>query len=219
MVVELKKVKAHTIYRTADGEKVPGVTTVLQVLNKPALVKWANNLGLQGIDCNKFRDKMADIGTLAHLVVLDYFKGEQSDYSEYSKDDIDKAENCLISFYSWVKENNVEPLAVETQIISELYRYGGTIDLYCLLNGIPTLVDFKTGKAIYEEMFIQVAAYRQLLEEASRPLKQARILRIGREENEGFEDHKISGLEDYWEIFYHTLRIYNLKNKLKKAGE
>ena len=35
--------QAHTVYKTADGIRVPGVTTVLGVLNKPALIKWAND--------------------------------------------------------------------------------------------------------------------------------------------------------------------------------
>ncbi|GAI86127.1 unnamed protein product, partial [marine sediment metagenome] len=37
------------------------------VLNKPALVPWANNLGLQGINVKDYVDDKADIGTLAHL--------------------------------------------------------------------------------------------------------------------------------------------------------
>ena len=32
------KTKAHTVYKTADNKRVPGVTTILGVLNKPALV-------------------------------------------------------------------------------------------------------------------------------------------------------------------------------------
>ena len=40
-----KRSRAHITYKLADGTAVPGVTTVLSVLNKPALVKWANNLG------------------------------------------------------------------------------------------------------------------------------------------------------------------------------
>ncbi len=217
MEITATKTKAHTIYKLADGTKVPGVTTVLSVLNKPALVKWANNLGLQGIDSNKFRDKMADIGTLAHLMILNYFKDIEGDYSEYSKDDIDKAENCLISFYSWVKENKVEPIDIEIPLISKRFGYGGTIDLYCKLNGIATLVDFKTSKAIYEEMFIQVAAYWQILVESKRHITQARILRIGRDESEGFEDHNITDIDLYWQIFYHALNIYQIKNKIKRG--
>lgn len=110
------KTKAHQIYKLADGTRVPGVTTILQILNKPALVKWANNLGLQGIDSTKYRDKMGDIGTLAHAMIVACLRGETFDDSEYSKDDIDKAENCLISFYNWLDENELEPLLLEHRL-------------------------------------------------------------------------------------------------------
>ena len=47
------KTAAHIRYKTTDGTIVPGVTTILGILNKPALVRWANQLGLRGIDWEK----------------------------------------------------------------------------------------------------------------------------------------------------------------------
>ena len=88
--------KAHTQYKLASGTKVPGVTTVLSLLNKPALVKWANNLGLQGIDSNKYRDAAADIGTLAHAMIQAHLQNEKLDTSQYSAQQIDLAENGMV---------------------------------------------------------------------------------------------------------------------------
>ena len=70
-----KRAKAHTIYKLANGKRVPGVTTVLGIINKPALVKWANNLGLQGIDSTTYVDGTAKIGTLAHEMIQEYLGG------------------------------------------------------------------------------------------------------------------------------------------------
>ena len=113
-----KKSKAHIRYELPNGTKVPGVTTVLGVLNKPALVIWANRLGLQGIDSSKYRDEMADIGTLAHQMIVDYFKGEKTDTNEYSKSQIDMAENCLLSFWEWEKGHRIEVILAEAQLVS-----------------------------------------------------------------------------------------------------
>ncbi|MBA7569795.1 hypothetical protein ES708_11536 [subsurface metagenome] len=66
------KIAAHIIYRTRSGQSVPGVTTILSVLNKPALVPWANRMGLQGIDVAKYVDDKAAIGTLAHYLIISY---------------------------------------------------------------------------------------------------------------------------------------------------
>jgi len=207
------KIKSHIRYKNKDGKLVPGVTTALNILNKPALVKWANNLGLQGIDSNKYRDKMGDIGTLAHYLILCYFKQEKPDTSEYSKDDIDKAENCMLSFYEWEKTHPLEPILVEEPLVSENHQYGGTIDLLTKINGDLTLVDFKTGKAIYPEMLYQVAAYEQLLVEHGYTINKRKILRIGRDESEGFEDKELPKLSVQWQIFLNCLNIYNLKKK------
>lgn len=210
------KTKIHTKYFTEDGIEVPGVTTIIGILSKPALIHWAWDLGCKGIDYRKERDNKADIGMLAHLMILEYLKGEKFDYSEYSKADIDKAENCLLSFYEWLKHSRLEAIQVETPLVSNLYGYGGTIDCYGLLNNKPTLIDFKTSKSIYDEMFYQVAAYKQLLLEHKKEVSQVRIVRIGRDETEGFEEHKVDNLDDYWNIFFHCLQIYKIIKKIKR---
>jgi len=211
----MSKTKAHIRYKNKEGKIVIGVTTALNVLNKPALVKWANNLGLQGIDSSKYRDRMADIGTLAHYLIMKYLQKEKPDTSEYSKKDIDKAENCTLSFFEWEKSHSLKPILIEQPFVSEEYQYGGTIDLLAYVNGDLCLIDFKTGKAIYPEMLYQLAAYANLLGEQKYHIDKAIILRIGREESEGFEERSIIKLDVQWKIFLNCLNIYDLKKQEK----
>ena len=56
----LPKTNAHTIYKLANGDIVPGVTTITGRISKPFLVKWANNLGLEGIDYDKYMSEFVD---------------------------------------------------------------------------------------------------------------------------------------------------------------
>ena len=211
-----KRVRAHQIYRNSAGEIVPGVTTVLNVLNKPALAKWANNLGLQGIDSTKYVDKLAGIGTLAHSMVECHLMGSAPDVSEYSPDDVEKAKKPLEKYLQWEKEQELEPILIERLLVSEKFGFGGQIDLYAKLNGKLFLVDFKTCKAIYPEHFHQLAAYKQLLVENGYPVDEAMILRIGRSEYEGFESKFGVKLNIHWGIFSHTLAVWKLKEKLKQ---
>ena len=211
-----EKTKAHIRYKGANGENVPGVTTILGILNKPALVKWANNLGLQGIDSSRYRDEMADIGTLAHYLIMCELTGQTPDTADYSPNQLEMAENATLSYYEWEKGHDIEPILVEKALVSDQYGFGGTVDLYAAVDGVPTLVDFKTGKAIYPEMLYQLAAYKQLLQEHGYELAQARILRIGRDADEGFEEKVVTGLERQWAIFNHCLGIYNLQKVIKK---
>lgn len=219
------KAKAHIRYKLDDGTKVPGVTTVLGILNKPALIKWANNLGLQGIDSTKYRDEMADIGTLAHQMIVDYFNKVETDTSDYSKNEIDLAENCLLSFWEWEKGHKIEVIMAERQLVSAQWGYGGTIDCLCFLDEEITLLDFKTGKAIYPEMLYQLAAYLNLFNEEPpdypahlKPMPKithTRILRIGRDEDEGFEERLIGDTSKYFELFKHCLAIYQLQHEIR----
>jgi len=159
---------------------------------------------------------MADIGTLAHQMIVDYFNKVETDTSEYSQSQIDLAENCLLSFWEWEKGHKIEVILAEVPLISHQYGYGGTIDCFCKLDGQPTLLDFKTGKAIYPEMFYQLAAYEQLLAEAGHLIEVTRILRIGRDNDEGFEERTVGKLDNQWSIFINCLNIYNLQKDIKK---
>ncbi len=214
----MAKTSAHIRYRNRDNEIVPGATTVLGILNKPALVPWANKLGLSGIDVNKFVDDKAEIGTLAHAMVEAYLKGEQADTSDYSKNQIEQAENSLLSFFEWSKDKVLEPILLEAPLVSETYQYGGTVDCYCKLDGVLTLLDFKTSKAIYPEMMYQLGAYQLLLYENGHKVDQCRILRIGRDADEGFEERTKNLLGAEQAIFLNCLAIYNLQKGLKKEA-
>jgi len=212
-----KRSRAHTTYTLQDGAVVPGVTTILGVLNKPALVKWANNLGLIGIDSSKYVDEKAAIGTLAHQMIADYLRGKETDTSEYSKVQIDQAENATLSFFEWEKTHHVEPILIEEPMVSEQYKFGGTIDCLGKINGSLCLLDFKTSSGVFPEMMVQVVAYRQLLTEHGHKVDQTTILRIGRTPDEGFEERLVNDVERRWQIFQHCLEIYRLQKEVKNG--
>ncbi len=217
------KTKAHQIYRLASGEIVPGVTTALGILAKPALVPWANKLGLTGIDVRKYVDDKADIGTLGHAMTTNHLIGAETDTSDYSKNQIDAAENSFLSYLEWEKAHPVIMVYfVEKQLVSEEHRFGGTEDIYCVISDSDDyreLIDLKTGNGIYEESVYQVAALKVLLEENGYKVDRARILNIPRSEDEAFMEKVLSDreLQFGWDIFLNALSIYQAK-KLMKEG-
>ncbi len=209
------KTRAHIRYKNQVGDIVPGVTTVLGILEKIGIHYWIAEVSKGGQDWTKVRDTAGGIGTLLHYFILCDLKNEKPDTSEYSAQDIDKAESCLIRWWDWKKEHKVEPLLVETPLVSEEYQFGGTPDILGKVDDVLTLMDFKTSKAVYAENLYQLAAYRQLLREQGHNIESARILRIGREETEGFEDRIVGSLDSAWGIFIRCLEIYQLQKELK----
>lgn len=219
-MVKSNKTKAHIRYRTADNAIVPGVTTVLGLLNKPALVPWANKLGLQGIDVSKYVDDKADIGTLGHAMVTDKLIGQETDTADFSKNQIDLAENCALSFWEWEKENPIEEVYFcERPMVSEAFRFGGTLDIYAKVNGRKEIIDLKTGSGIYDEHIWQVSALKKLLEENGYEVDGVRIVNIPRTENEAFMQRIASDKEAAvgWDIFRNLLSVYNLKKEMGRS--
>ncbi|MBR1660288.1 MAG: hypothetical protein IJ705_08220 [Oscillospiraceae bacterium] len=215
-----KKARAHRPYHAVDGAVVPGVTTVLGVINKPQLVKWANNLGLAGIDSAAYVDETAKVGTLAHEMIQEYLGGPKWDRGAWDKDQIDLAENAVLSFFEWERQtgNKMKTIFIEKPLVSERMRVGGTIDWYGWMGDKLWLVDIKTSKALYPEHVFQVSAYAAMLEEWGYQVDGVRLLRVGRTEDEGFDDHIIGtaarklGLR----VFKAALELYRAKQAFEK---
>jgi len=126
------------------------------------------------------------------------------------------AGNSFGSYLNWAKEHTIEHTVIEQPFVSENYRYGGTPDLLATIDGVATLVDFKTGKALYPEHDIQVAAYWMLLVEHGFSIDMAMILRIGRTDDEGFEIKPVKNYTDNSTLFMHCMAVYELQKKLRR---
>ena len=209
------KTRAHTIYKTSDGKRVPGVTTILGVLNKPALVGWANRLGLNGIDSTKYVDDKADIGTCAHYLIECDVRGVEPDLSDYSPNTVALAENGLLKWLDW-KPSDFELVASELPLTSDTYRYGGTADIVARTGGKTLLVDIKTsGSGVYAEHKHQAVAYVRLLQEHGYEIDEAWILRVGRDDTEGFDAVRVDNWGDHWRVFELCRELYEVRKRAK----
>lgn len=209
------KVRAHQRYYAADGGQLPGVTTILGVLNKPALVPWANRMGLQGIDTSKYIDETASIGTLAHALIAESLGGAKVPHEDFTAAQLERAQHGVGAFEAWKADLTFNVAMVEIPLVSEEHRFGGTIDCLAVINDVLELVDLKTSSGVWPEHIYQVGAYWKLLQENGQEIKGARILRIGRTEGEGMEEHRLTGVQilNGWRVFEHALAIYQLKKK------
>ena len=72
---------------------------------------------------------------------------------------------AFAAFQAWAHSVALVPRLIEQTVWSRTHRYAGTMDLLADVNGVPTLIDFKTSKAIYPEAHLQNAAYQAALAE------------------------------------------------------
>lgn len=207
--------KAHTRYYTKDETLVVGVTTVMNLEAKPFLIPWANRLGLEGIDSNKFKDNAARIGTLAHYLVECDLKGKKPDLAEYSDSEYQEAIHPFNKWKMWLNEQkDFEFISSEMGLVSEKFKYGGTLDILAKVNGKVTLIDLKTSGSIYDSHKTQLAAYRYLLLENNQIVDDCRILRIGKGKTGGFEDVRVNKIEKRFEKFLILLNLYNINKEI-----
>jgi len=217
-----EKVKVHQRYYTSDGKMVPGSTTILGVVGKPHLVRWANNLGLEGIDSEKYKDEAAETGTALHYLVECYLLDREPDVSDITPAQLERAKLGLQAFREWreAEAPDLNPLGIELRLVSDKYRYGGTIDLYALIRNRYTLVDYKTAANVYLEHKAQVTSYVRLAQDNGLRVQDAVIIQLPRVEEATYVPHRLTPthMSLYWRLFEWAHEGYDLQKKIKKAG-
>jgi hypothetical protein len=159
-------------------------TAMLDVLSKPgardpeyvlAAVAEAVS-GFKAADREKQR--AATIGTAVHAGIEWHLRTRLGEDAGPEPRLPDPAAWAVESWKDWARAVVLEPLAIERPVYCEDCGYAGTIDLYARVNGIPTVLDWKSGKAIYPEAFLQNVAYRHAAARLGMPSEQGLIVRL-----------------------------------------
>ena len=129
------------------------------------------------------------------------------------------AVNAINAFRDWVKSNEVEWLAAEQRVYSRKHNYAGTVDAVAHVNGEFSVIDFKTSTRIYEEYYLQVAAYSKCVEDIyGDPVDSAYILRFDKESGKLDADMS-SNIEVDFITFCGLLVGYRGLTKLRSRGK
>ncbi len=97
-------------------------------------------------------------------------------------------------------------------MVSERHQYGGTPDLIAMINNGIGLVDFKTGKAVYAEMKVGLAAHGNLWNEThpTQRLDSYHLIILPKDGGP-FQHHAYGDLQREWELFQAYLKAYSLE--------
>lgn len=184
---------------TLDGKPLMGVTTVLKVIGKPALVPWAAKQVVEYIEKNcdfhksddgeqhgffmvtedklklakvahtKKKDDAADWGTIVHKAIEQWIASRiVSDWVMIMDKNIEVLPEhrvAIENFISWATTNNAIFLGSEVLVHSEQWWVGGICDFVCRIGDKLVIGDIKTSSGIWEEYWIQVAAYAKMMME------------------------------------------------------
>jgi hypothetical protein len=209
--------RAHQIYKNAAGKRVPGVTTILGILDKPGLLKWAFRMGQEGKDIEKVRDEAAAVGTVAHARVEAYLRGLEFDASGITLERMRQSGFAFDAFVEWWTREGYETAGSEMQLVSERWQVGGTLDILARKNDALTLVDIKTSNGLYREHRLQVAAYAAMYEEThlAECIEQIMLVRIPKEEAGVIEPVEVLNRADCEAAFGSLALTYRLLSKVR----
>jgi hypothetical protein len=90
----------------------------------------------------------------------------------------DVAAWAVESWKDWARQVDLQPLGIERVVACPTCGYAGTLDLYARVQGVLTVLDWKSGKAIYPEAFLQNVAYRHAAMRHGWPSVQGLIVRL-----------------------------------------
>lgn len=117
----------------------------------------------------KKKEKAADWGTLVHKAIEIYIKTKAIPTAvEVGGENVVLSLEHMTSinnFVKWAEDNKVEFLESEKRIYSEEWMVAGTCDFVCKIDGKLYVGDLKTSSGIYEEYFLQTAAYGKMMME------------------------------------------------------
>ncbi|HWC30709.1 MAG TPA: hypothetical protein VG845_11575 [Dehalococcoidia bacterium] len=238
--------RAGQRYYDWRGERFYSVTTMINGgMPKPALINWAKKFTAEyaydhqdvlaamvadgdrdgAIDWLKNaayrdRDKKADLGTYLHEAIEAYALGKPFPKIR------DEASARMTNFHGFLEEYRPVFEMTEASVFNRTHRYAGTLDAIIRLGdpgngeGARLLLDMKSGKAVYPEVALQLAAYTHAefvampdgSEKPMPPVDGACALHLS---DDGFELVDVQADEEVFRFFLHVREVYRWKTDVE----
>jgi hypothetical protein len=159
-----------------DGQHVPGVTTILSVLDKPGLRKWAATSVAEYVaDHPDMIENLYEAGRLSMVAMLKETPWQKTKtaqdrgttFHEFAERivngeevDVPEAQVPLVeNALAFMEDYRIEPWLVEGVVGSREHHYAGKGDLWADSKLGPAIWDWKSGKKIYPSTALQCAGY------------------------------------------------------------
>ncbi len=175
-------------FYTYEGERYPGVTGILGILDKSGpLMGWAAkmtaeaavDMTMDGIGDSinpllKLIDTVGREGAIAALTARRNWKNQEAKdlgtdvhamaelvvKGEPTPPMAEATRKRVLHYAEWWKNAGWTLRLAEAMVVFPTHRYGGTFDLLAYdRDGRTVLADVKTGKGVYREVALQLAAY------------------------------------------------------------
>ena len=257
-MAKIKRVDGEQRFYEIEGVgKFPSVTTILSIINKPAIAFWYRKEALLEVERNwqtledlmvnegiKLEDALKeitkaakgkpdeimqealDIGSRVHKIIEFLVKAQIKDDTLLYKSHINnlrnerkEVRNCIDAFLKWTDKVHFEPIESELMVYSERFHFAGTLDAVGKIKGKLAVIDFKSSKAFYPEMGLQISAYKKAYEELKHiHIEQMWVLRLGKEDGI-FDPHKVINYVKNLKAFKSAYQLWLWKKNQEKENK
>lgn len=216
-----------------DGKDYYRVTTTLGIIAKHGLRKWIGNVG--HAKATKILETRQAIGTHVHKLIELNLKGEPVNLGSYEQE----IQDGLLEFEKFKVAAKLKPKLLEVNLWSNKYGYAGTPDYigkyatpieylaFEIINhkrvkapkfpkGAIVIGDWKTGKDVYQEYWLQIAAYAQALKELTGIRVEGAFIARIRDGKIQVKEKTIKELEAMFPAYLSVIDVYEWKYKLGK---
>lgn len=235
--------KGHAYEITGDprveGKKLISTTTILGIINKPALVPWMRSLVLSSTrkvltskplvadpdsieammksieeEVSRAQTIPIDYGQMCHAIIQNIIRGNPVPIDLLPKE----VQPVISTFLEWQEDSGLKIDTAEVPLYSATHGYGCTIDAVAWDGSDPIAIDWKTGKAVYPEYALQVAANAWAFGECTGIYpKKAYIIRFGRDTPD-FEVREVKDLITAMDGFLAAKKLYEILKQPLWAG-
>ena len=238
IIVKRPRGRGHS-YITQGGERVPSVTTILGVVNKPGLPNWAARTAA-GAAIKQVKDaqKAAPSGVSVSIAQLNEIASEASKAHVRVRDDaadigtfVHRVVEARLEGQEAIDVPNDIPKYVmrnvddffryslsefevvdREMVVAHPLPYAGTVDAVLMVNGKRVLIDWKTSSGIYPEMSMQVAAYALAYQYSyGKAIDEAWVIRFPKTDDP--VDLVISNVKEAWEGFRAAAELHHVMER------
>lgn len=188
------------------GKVWPSVTAICGIINKPGLSQWRGGIGNKKAD--KILKDAQDVGLEFHEIIQQYLENSFVGHEVYSE----KALNMANAVWSeFVEKRDVKPVSLERHVISDKWKFSGTLDGIIKVEDKIYLVDWKTSSRIDKTVALQLCGYLLALDEmtapAEFPIDNGLIVQVDKKSCK-VKTHEFTNLRQYNDIFLSALKLW-----------
>lgn len=233
--------RGRTYIWPPTGEQFASVTTIQSAMAKPALVYWSARSVAEGVlaredEWRAIREEQGDEATVRFLKGLPWDKRDKAADSGSAVHAAIDAELKGVAAPRWPKA--LLPFREQYERFKAAYRpewvtseatvysrkgHAGTLDWIARIGGRLLLGDVKTGERIYDEVALQLAAYRysewmDLGDGIEHPVPSVEACAVLHLRPNGYQLVEVKADEHQYRSFLHLLQVYRWMEAVKASS-